>query len=106
MTSSSEACFAHIVKSLGKISQSSGGLWRDTPFSNRKKAWEKSRAHEKTHIHKLASERALAVENARRHGHIETSRSAVAKEKAKKNEIRCVYFLARISCHTQPPTVK
>ena len=93
--------FCSYCEKFGTVSQSSGGVWRDSPFSNWKKAWEKSRAHEKTQVHKLASERALAAENARRHGSvIELCRSSVAKEKAQNQDvikklIRCVYFLAK-----------
>ena len=93
--------FCSYCEKFGTVSQSSGGVWRDSPFSNWKKAWEKSRAHEKTQVHKLASERALAAENARRHGSvIELCRSSVAKEKALNQDvikklIRCVYFLAK-----------
>ena len=52
--------FCSYCEKFGTVSQSSGGVWRDSPISNWKKAWEKSRAHETTQVHKLASERALA----------------------------------------------
>ena len=80
--------FCSYCEKFGTVSKSSGGVWRDSPFSNWKKAWEKSRAHEKTQVHELASERALAAENARRHGSvIELCRSSVAKEKAQNQDV-------------------
>ena len=47
--------FCSYCEKFGTVSQSSGGVWRDSPFSNWKKAWEKSRAHEKTQVHSLPS---------------------------------------------------
>ena len=96
-----EGAFCKLCKTSGQSLEQTGGVWTTKPFTNRKKAVEKIKAHTKSDAHIAASQATLAHQASLHARSVIQQLQNVAEQERMMNRaavtsfFHCAHFLAR-----------